>query len=129
MRKSQSILARDGIALLGYDPISYFDGQPQKGTPDYRVESMGLTWLFANQRHADQFRGSPHKFVPQYEGHCSLAMSLNELVPGSPESWSINDGKLYFHNSGVTSLLFKVIPERVSSADANWAELGKTVAS
>lgn len=129
MSKSQSILSKDGIALLGYDPVSYFDGRPQRGTPDYRVESMGLTWFFANQGHADQFRESPHKFVPQYGGHCSLAMSLNQFAPGSPESWSISDGKLYFHNSGVTSFLFKVIPRRVPSADAKWVKLAKMVAS
>jgi hypothetical protein len=32
MTKSQSILAKDGIALSGYDPVSYFEGQPQKDT-------------------------------------------------------------------------------------------------
>lgn len=125
MIQSQSILVQDGIALLGYDPVSYFEGRPQKGTPAYRVESMELTWWFANQRHADTFRESPDAFIPQYGGHCALAMSLGELAPGSPESWSITNGKLYFHNNGLTSWLFKMIPGRVSNANAKWAKFAK----
>lgn len=89
---------------------------------------MELTWFFINQRHADTFRESPHKFIPQYGGHCALAMSMGEIALGSPESWSISDGKLYFQNSGVTSWLFRMIPDRVSSADAKWAKLEKMVA-
>jgi len=56
-------------------------------------------------------------------------MSLNKLAPGSPESWSISDGKFNFHNGGVTSFLFKVMPGRVSSADAKWTKLAKIVVS
>ena len=86
---------------------------------------MELTWWFANQRHADTFRESPDAFIPQYGGHCALAMSLGELAPGSPESWSITNGKLYFHNNGLTSWLFKMIPGRVSNANAKWAKFAK----
>ncbi len=124
--RTPSIMAHGGVALDGYDPVSYFDGKPRRGEEAYRVESLGVTWVFADQRHLDRFQAAPEAFVPQYGGHCALAMSLNEVAEGSPESWSIIDGKLYFHNSGLTSWLFSIIPGRIGAADENWAQLKKT---
>jgi len=85
MSKSQPFSSPNFIALFGHDQVSCFDSQPQNGTQDYRVESMGLQWLLVSQRHTGQFRDAKHKFDPQYGGHCSLAISLNEITPGSPK--------------------------------------------
>ncbi len=59
-----------GIAIKGYDTVAYFtQGQPVKGSNEFRHEWNSATWQFANGEHLAMFRQNPEKFVPQYGGY------------------------------------------------------------
>jgi hypothetical protein len=41
--------ATDGVGLKGYDPVAYFaNGQPTKGTSQYRFQWKGISYRFAS---------------------------------------------------------------------------------
>lgn len=121
--KSQEIISENGVAIGGYDAVSYFSGQPVKGTEIYSTQWKNVKWLFSSEDHLNQFKKSPEKYSPQFGGNCSLAMSLGNASAGSPESWEVQDGKLYFHHGSLTKFFFHLIPGRLSSAETNWVKL------
>jgi len=116
-------IAEDDIAIRGHDPVSYSDGTPRPGSPALELEWSGRTWRFATPLNRERFAREPERYAPQYGGHCALAMSLGQVAPGSPSAWSLEHGKLYFHNSAVTAFLFKYLPGRLAAADARWSAL------
>ena len=114
------IIEENGIALKGFDAVSYFEGSPKKGSTEFSHQYSGLEWHFSNRDHLTKFSENPQHYLPQYGGHCAFAMSLGETSPGNPQSWHIEDGKLYFNGNGFAKLLFKIIPGRQAKADSNW---------
>ena len=52
---------------------------PKKGSPDFTTRYNGATYWFMSQEHADKFKDSPEKYVPQYGAFCGYAVSLNKL--------------------------------------------------
>src|SRR5271154_4048016 len=56
-------VGRDGLALEGFDPVSYFTSQkPVKGKKDFNVTLNGITYQFATREHAEMFRSDPAKY-------------------------------------------------------------------
>ena len=117
---SKSVMAENGIALSGYDAVSYFEEHPQHGSPEHRYTYHGVDWLFVDADHRDRFIQAPERYMPQYGGHCALAMSFGEMAPGDPQSWHIKDNKLYFHNGKLTRFVFNLFSGRQTSADTHW---------
>lgn len=121
--------ASDTLALDGNDPLSYREGAPQQGRADLELTWQGQRYRFASADNRARFERDPERHAPQYGGHCSLAMSLGEVAPASPTSWSVDDGKLYFHNSAITAFLFKYLPGRTRAADQRWSTLSSTAST
>jgi len=60
----------DGVALKGYDPVSYFTlGHPEKGQKEYMFEWNNAKWLFSSQEHRVLFQEDPARYAPQYGGY------------------------------------------------------------
>ena len=118
---NETIVTTNGLALDGFDPVSYLDGTPMRGLAAHELSWAGARWRFARAENQARFSRSPESFAPQYGGHCALAMSLGQEAPGSTSAWSIDDGKLYLHNSAVTAFLFKYLPGRMRAADQRWS--------
>ena len=113
----------DGVALGGYDPISYFENSPAMGLSEFAAEHEGITWHFASAEHLAQFESNPTKFTPAYGGHCSLAMSTGFAVEGEPESYEIIDDKLYiFSGDEVKATFMEDADASIKACDANWNE-------
>ena len=119
--KNATIVATDGLAIDGFDPVSYLAGSPVLGRAEYELNWSGVRWRFASADNRARFEQAPDRYAPQYGGHCALAMSLGEVAPSSPTAWSIEKGKLYFHNSAITAFLFKYLPGRLRAADQRWS--------
>ena len=119
----------DGIALEGYDPVSYFlSDKPQKGSASITVSQDGITYLFANQENKDKFVGDPEHYTPQYGGWCAYAMGYDgSKVKIDPKTFKIQDGKLYlFYNFYLNNTLKKWNKDETNlkqDADKNWATL------
>ncbi len=89
-----------GVAIDGYDPVSYFTGsEPQQGTPDFEYEWGGVPWYFVSAANRDAFARTPEVYAPQYGGHCLMALSRGYLSDGKPRLYAIEALKLYFFYS------------------------------
>jgi YHS domain-containing protein len=59
-------LDKNGLAIKGYDPVSYFTGgKPQQGKKGITLTTEGITYRFATTQNRDLFKTSPAKYQPQ----------------------------------------------------------------
>jgi YHS domain-containing protein len=91
---------KKNIVIEGYDAVSYFDGKPAAGKPEYRLSFKGVIYQFSSATNRDKFKASPEKYEPAYGGWCAYAMGeTGEKVKIDPETYKIIEGKLYlFYN-------------------------------
>ncbi|MEZ4859457.1 MAG: YHS domain-containing (seleno)protein, partial [Flavobacteriaceae bacterium] len=64
----------EGVAIEGYDVVSYFEGKPAKGSKEFSSQLDGITFWFENEDHLFKFNKAPLKYIPQYGGYCAYAM-------------------------------------------------------
>jgi YHS domain-containing protein len=118
--------AMEGIALSGYDAVSYFSGTPAKGSDEFSTDWKGAKWKFASAANRDTFTASPEKYAPQYGGYCAYAVSKGATAPGDPNAWTVVDNKLYLNFSpAVKETWSKDIPGNITKADGNWPNVLK----
>jgi len=115
----------DGVAVKGYDVVSYFDQKrPMKGDPKYSYQYNGAKYDFISSGHLGFFAKNPDAYLPQFGGYCALATSMGHKADIDPESWAVIDGKLYLNSSKGAQKLFKLVPHSaIKQADKNWAKL------
>jgi YHS domain-containing protein len=118
----------DGVGLKGYDPVAYFsNGQPTKGTSQYRFQWKGINYRFASAEDLERFKADPEKYLPQYGGYCAYAMSINRIADISPTEWTIFGGKLYLNNNFISQTLWSLDKSgRTETGDRNWAVFPKS---
>ena len=114
-----------GLALKGYDPVSYFEGgKPVEGSKEFTHSWGGATWRFTSAAHRDAFVKSPEKYAPQYGGYCAWAASDGKKADINPSNWRIVDGKLYLnYNDSIQKKWEADIPGFITKADAQWPSL------
>ncbi len=123
--KSLVNVGERGVAIEGYDPVSYFaDGKPAKGDDKIEATYNGALYHFVSQAHREIFEKDPAKYVPAYGGYCGYAASVGKVRPISPELWSIVDGQLVLqHSKGAVELWVKDVPGNKAKADTFWPRL------
>jgi len=123
--KTLVFLNKKGVALDGYDPISYFaDGKPMKGNPEIQSPYEGAIYHFVSQEHRETFEKSPSKYAPAYGGYCGYAASIGKVRPADPLAWSIVDGRLIVQHTKTASELWnKDAPGSKAKADKYWPHL------
>jgi YHS domain-containing protein len=114
------ILSR--VAVSGYDPVAYFtDGQPVRGSTEFRITHQGYEYRFASAEHLATFRANPSRYVPQYGGYCAWAVAQGYTASGNPNNWRIVDGRLYLnYNAEIQTRWEGDIPGHIRSANGNW---------
>jgi YHS domain-containing protein len=117
--------SEDGLAVKGYDVLSYFDQKsPMKGDPKYSYQYNGAKYNFVSRQHLDLFAKSPEAYLPQYGGYCALGTSMGHKADIDPESWAVIDGKLYLNSGKRAQKLFNNDPHSaIKQADENWAKV------
>jgi hypothetical protein len=115
----------DGVALGGYDAISYFSSSgPMAGDPAIIAPFGGATYRFVTTANRDAFLKSPEKYAPQYGGFCAYAAAKGALAPGDPMAWTVTNDKLYINLSpAIKQTWSNDIPGNIAKADANWPTL------
>jgi len=118
---------KDGIALQGYDPTSYFAGKPIPGNDKIKFVYTGLTYFFSSHENLSVFKSNPGKYEPAYGGWCAYAMgATGEKVKVDPETYQIKEGRLYlFYNFWGNNTLEdwnKNLDELKRRADRNWSK-------
>lgn len=118
----------EGVALKGYDPISYFTiGQPTPGMTEFTHAWHGITYRFASAENLARFKEAPEHYLPQYGGYCAYALSINRIADIDPHRWAIVDGKLYLNNNFFAHKLWSLNKDgNIDAANKNWATWPKT---
>lgn len=115
---------RNGLALAGYDPVSYFSGGPVKGQAEITATHGGATYRFATAANRDRFVQDPDRFVPQFGGYCGYGASRGYLASVDPEAYTIMNGRLILQNSKRVLELWQKEPDaRLKLADENWPKI------
>ena len=100
-----AMCAPDGIAVGGYDLISYRDADgPIVGDKKYAADYDGATYLFANQANRDKFVQNPTRFLPAYSGFCAITLALGRVTCPEYTNFKIEgDRLLLFEITGFTN--------------------------
>ena len=120
---------KDGLAIQGYDPVSYFKGKPMEGKKEFSKQYQGANYRFATAQNRDEFAKNPEKYAPKYGGWCAYAMADGDKVSIDPETYKIIDGKLYlFYHTVLSNTLKKWNEDEKNlhqKADAAWQKIEK----
>jgi YHS domain-containing protein len=116
---------KKGVAIDGYDPVSYFSGKPVEGDEDINISYKGVMYYFATQDNLAKFKVAPDKYEPGYGGWCAYAMGdTGEKVKVDPETFKIIDGRVFlFYNFWGNNTLTDWNSQQrklKESADRNW---------
>jgi YHS domain-containing protein len=93
--RQKHFLLEKGLAISGYDPVSYFSGKPAKGKPALKYTYEEISYLFSTAANLETFKKNPEKYEPNCGGWCSYAMGQKaKKVSIDPENFKIVDGRL-----------------------------------
>ena len=114
-----------GVALKGYDPVSYFKaGGPLLGSPKYSAKHEGATYHFASAANKAAFEKDPAHFAPQFGGYCAMGVALNHKLDVDPALWRVVDGKLYLNvHKGAQQRWLEDTQGNITQARANWTTI------
>jgi YHS domain-containing protein len=99
---------KGGLAIQGYDPVSYHSQGPVQGQKELSFTHEGSTYLFSSAENRQQFEQDPERYIPAYGGWCAWAMLDGEKVEVDPETYKIVDGQtLLFYNTFFANTLKK----------------------
>ena len=119
-----SINESSGLALHGYDPVSYHTAAgPMQGEQSQSVDWSAVEWRFASAENMGLFQETPDKYAPLYGGFCATAVSAGFTADIDPEAWHIHEGRLYVFadTSPRDDWIAQVYEGIVERGDANWA--------
>ncbi len=116
---------KSGLALKGYDPVSYFEGGgPKQGTAEFAATHQRATYRFVSAANRDRFVADPSRYAPQFGGYCGWAASRNYLAPGDPLAYAVMEGRLILQYSQDVLKRWRQDPAgRLKLADQNWPGL------
>ena len=115
---------RDGIALKGYDVISFLEKAPEKGAKLHASEYGGVTWWFATEEHRRTFAAEPARFVPEYGGFCAYSAGRGVAASADPRVFAVSGGKLYlFFDPAVRTVWEQEQSVSIAKANQYWPKL------
>lgn len=92
---------KNGLAIGGYDVVSYFSEGAMKGKKSISTQHDGATYYFSSQKNLNMFKADPDKYLPQYGGYCAWGVAEKmSKFPINPETFDVVDGKLYLFFDG-----------------------------
>ncbi|WOI33550.1 YHS domain-containing (seleno)protein [Tritonibacter scottomollicae] len=119
------ISMQDGIAIGGYDPVSFHTAdQPKKGAQDHALMWKGAVWLFHTAHNQSRFEANPRAYAPKFGGHCAYGIARGRVFDGNPMTWEIVDGHLYlFHTPRVEALWMAERTHMIQTAHQAWPDV------
>ena len=114
------------VAMREFDPVSYFQGKPTKGSSQFEYNHKGIFYYFSSDANREEFKKSPGKYEPAYGGFCAYTIATTgERVKILPTAYKIVNGKLHlFYNFNGENRLDKWEKgnekKLKTAADKNW---------
>jgi len=120
-------LNKKGIAIKGYDPVSYFtENKARKGNLQFTGSYQGATYHFSSAANQAAFQKNPKKYAPQYGGYCAYGVSVGKLIKIDPKVFSIHNGRLLLQvNQKFAKIFSQDFKTNVATADQQWTVLSK----
>lgn len=118
-----------GVALRGYDPVSYQAGaNPVMGSGAFTAAHQGATYHFASGANRDAFKADPARYAPAYGGFCAMGVAMGRKLDGDPSLYRVVGNHLYLNvNQAVQTRWVQDIPGNLAKANEAWPGLqGKT---
>ena len=119
-------ISRDGqgLALQGFDVVSYLDKHAEKGRSEYSFAYGGVTWLFATAEHLQRFVRQPEQYLPEYGGFCAYSIGRGYPATADPRVFTLDGTRLYlFFDKAVQIVWQQDQRNSVVAADRNWPKL------
>jgi YHS domain-containing protein len=132
-----SNLNKAGLALEGYDPVSYFRPDaakqgPIKGNPKFQAKQDDAIYYFSSELNQQEFLKNPSKYVPAFGGWCAYAVAEKKTkFEVDTKSFLIQDGRLLLFYKGFLAdtrdkwqnTKTKPATNYLKDADAHWPEV------
>lgn len=124
-----------GLAIGGYDVVSYFSNKAIKGDPKITTKHENVIYQFSTTANRDAFNKNPSKYLPEFGGYCAWGVGAKSAkFPINPETFEVIEGKLYlffngpYNGSNFNSLEAwdKEQDKLLKAANANWPALKNT---
>jgi len=130
-------LSKSGLALDGYDPVSYFrpaalQQGPLKGDPKFQAKHESQNFQFASEENKQEFLKNPTKYIPAFGGWCAYAVAeKKEKVEVDIKSFLIQEGRLLLFYKGFLADTRskwqnnknKSVSDFLKEADTHWQEI------
>jgi tetratricopeptide (TPR) repeat protein len=95
-RSPDRALDEGGLALGGYDAVSYTQGaEPKIGNATHFVLWDNALWLFVSAENRATFVARPRYYAPQFGGYCSTCMADGKSVSPDNKVFLRQDDKLF----------------------------------
>ena len=120
-----------GLALSGYDPVSYFPeggGTPRPGDSRFTAVHEGREYRFLSEGNRVRFEAAPDRYEPQFGGWCAYAVANGYKFEIDPESHLLVDGRLLLFYRGIlgdarAEFEKEGVEAGLARADGNWPSL------
>jgi YHS domain-containing protein len=111
-----------GVALRGFDPMSYFSGKgPVMGSDDYKFVFEGATYWFASPENLAKFKANPTQYAPKFGGFCAMGIAKDKKIDSDPTAWRIVDGYLFvLQNKEVQKAWLVDVSGNLKVATVSW---------
>lgn len=122
---ASEIYVTEGVAINGYDPVTYFKEQkPVKGSAKFKASYQGADFQFSSRENQDAFVRNPERFAPQYGGYCAYGLARGYKATTEPQAFTIVDDKLYLNYNDEIMATWRGDPAGyIRRADANWGRV------
>ncbi|WP_279356881.1 YHS domain-containing (seleno)protein [Methylobacterium indicum] len=116
-----------GLALRGYDPVSYRLGsEPVSGSDAHDYVWSGLVWRFASAANRGAFARAPEVYAPRLGGCDPEGIVAGRLVEADPLMASLYGDRLYLFRDAERRR--RAGPELLDAAEARWPDLRRDAA-
>ncbi len=117
-----------GVALYGFDPVSYFLGDgPKPGLPEQEIVWSGVAWRFASTANREAFLRDPETYAPRFGGYDAGAVARGLTVRASPWLSVVREDGLYLFRSDHERARFVADASIAAKAAGRWASLKATL--
>jgi hypothetical protein len=116
--------ARSGLALSGYDPISFhLDGEARPGLAAHELVWGGVGWRFASAANRAAFQRDPRAFLPRIGGYDATAAASGLVVAADPRIHLVRDERVYLFRNEESRARFVADPAMAARAEGRWPSL------
>lgn len=116
-----------GLALNGFDPVTYRLGKPMAGSAAHELVVNGVVWRFASAANLAAFREAPEIYAPAFGGFDPTGVAAGVAVDSDPTQFAIVGTRLFLFRSAANRERFLRDGAMLATAQGLWPTVERTV--